>query len=124
MAALLALVALAGSFACAPSALPHLPLCWFRSASGLPCAGCGLTHSLCAISHGELVFAWDYNPFGYVAYAALLALLAWPALARGSPALEQRLRRWPGWLLLALLGAGAMMVFGICRILRLLSAAQ
>ncbi len=122
VAALMALAVLASSFAWAPSQLPRLPLCWFRSATGLPCAGCGLTHSLCAVSHGDFAAAWAYNPFGYVAYAALLALIAWPALAKASPALRQRLRHWRGWFPLVLLVSGAMIVFGVCRILGQLHA--
>ncbi|MEM7163894.1 MAG: DUF2752 domain-containing protein [Planctomycetota bacterium] len=55
--------------------LPQTSACWFKSATELPCPGCGLTRGFCSISHGELQAAWRYNPFSFVFYAAAVAVL-------------------------------------------------
>jgi hypothetical protein len=41
-----------------------LELCWFKAWTGLPCPGCGMTRSGSSLLHGDLLHAWNYNPFG------------------------------------------------------------
>ena len=62
LAALIILV----SMAVAPGRLPQVSVCPFRSATGLPCPGCGLTRAFCAIGHAEFAAAWAFNPFSFV----------------------------------------------------------
>jgi hypothetical protein len=76
---------LAVSFLFAPENLPRVPGCGFRALTGLPCPGCGLTHSLCAISHGRLGEAWAFNPFGFVFYAVAVVLLGCPWISKWFP---------------------------------------
>ncbi len=88
------------------SAGAALPACGFKAVTGLPCAGCGTTRAIVALSRLDLGAALGWNPlatasvlfafFGGLA-AGLLALLG-----RGvrEPA------RWPGWA--RLLAAGAI----------------
>ena len=38
-------------------------LCPFRTATGMPCAGCGVTRAFVAISHGHFLHAVQYNLF-------------------------------------------------------------
>ncbi|MFO7974215.1 MAG: DUF2752 domain-containing protein [Candidatus Hydrogenedentota bacterium] len=68
-----------------PHRLPGVSFCWFRSTTGLPCPGCGLTRSVFCISGGEFASAWHLNPFGYVVYGSLIVMLLLPLLARVAP---------------------------------------
>jgi hypothetical protein len=42
----------------------YFTLCGFKSFTGLPCPGCGLTHSFCALGKGDLARAFGYNLLG------------------------------------------------------------
>jgi len=112
----LALLALGISLCWRPEALPALPLCPFHEVTGLPCPGCGLTRAFCAIGHAEFARAWAFNPFGFVFYAAAIALVAWPLARRRFPGAVRRVvqSRWFGGLPIALVVA--MWLFGAWRI--------
>ncbi len=67
-------------------------LCYWRTLTGLPCPGCGLTTALFALGHGDWHGAWTANAGVFL--LPLLALLIW------------RRRQWGKfgeWLTLALL---------------------
>lgn len=81
----LALIALAVSFLFAPEGLPGIEICHFKRLTGLPCPGCGLTHSFCAISHGQFAAAWAHQPFGFVLYLGAVAAAMGPLLIRVLP---------------------------------------
>ena len=117
-----ALVALVVSVVFSPEGLPALSVCPFRRWTGLPCAGCGITRAFCAIGHGEFGSAWDYNPFGFLFYAATVALLFWPLIRRMWPDVEKRLilSSWLGRA--AILMIAVVWVFGVARILGALCA--
>ena len=108
--------ALAGTILVGPRALPHVPFCWFHSATGLPCPGCGLTRSVLAIGSGDFVAAWHFNPFGYLVYAILVVLLMLPVVARVAPRLTAVLEST--WFLntFVAVSVGALMVFGFLRL--------
>jgi uncharacterized protein DUF2752 len=53
----------------------YFTICGFRNLTGLPCPGCGLTHSFCAIGKGELLSAFSFNLLGPPLFA--LSLLLW-----------------------------------------------
>jgi len=63
--------------------LPWLPGCAFRSVTGIPCPGCGMTRAFLLLSQLRLVDAFAMNP----ASPALLTALAgwWVRPPRGSP---------------------------------------
>jgi hypothetical protein len=42
----------------------YFTFCGFKNFTGMPCPGCGLTHSFCAIGKGELGSAFAYNLLG------------------------------------------------------------
>jgi hypothetical protein len=55
----------------APVALVAIPTRWIAAApsvciirrvTGHPCPGCGMTHALSALAHGDPRSAWRYNP--------------------------------------------------------------
>ena len=56
------------------SLIPHT--CAWEHYTGLPCPFCGLTRSICEISHGRLSQAVHYNLFGPVVYATGILALA------------------------------------------------
>lgn len=113
---ILAGAALAATMLFAPRGLPHVPVCWFRSMTGLPCPGCGLTRSVFAIGSGEFAAAWHFNPFGYVVYAVLVVLLLLPALARIAPKLTGRIESSRFVNLFVGLNVAGLLVFGLLRL--------
>ncbi len=53
-----------------------MPPCLISLASGEPCWGCGITHAIVAILHGDFSLAWQYNPRSFM----LAPLLVWAYL--------------------------------------------
>ena len=117
-----AVAALTLSWVWSPSGVPDVDICPFHRLTGLPCPGCGLTHSFCAISHGSFAAAWSFNPFGYLLYGIALIILLRPLLARYYEPCERLLLR--PRLLAAGVAAlvGAMWIFGVLRIIRQVSS--
>ncbi len=95
----------------------YFTLCGFKNFTGLPCPGCGLTHSFCAIGKGELGAAFAYNLIGPPLFAfslllylsSLCVVLKWwgPALAFERVVTRVRAVR---------LFAIAFAIFGLARI--------
>ena len=75
----LALVVLAGVFIVSviyhPSEGNYFTICGFKNATGLPCPGCGLTHSFCAFGKGHWLAAFEWNLLGPPLF--LLFALVW-----------------------------------------------
>lgn len=87
-------------------AVEHGPvLCPLRFATGLPCAGCGMTRAFVALAHGRLQHALTFNllaPLLFV-WSAGWWLLAMARLVRNRP-----LPKSPPWLVkLAFFGTAA-----------------
>ena len=70
---------IAASFAYAPWVNHGPVICPMRLIFGIPCPGCGLTRSFCAIARGNLSAAFGYHALGPVLY--LVLLIAVPLLA-------------------------------------------
>ncbi|MDD9935323.1 MAG: DUF2752 domain-containing protein [Myxococcales bacterium] len=68
-----ALVILVASFLLPPRGL-GFTICWFNRWTGWPCPGCGLTRSVTHVSHGDLLGAVDYHPFGLLVWMLAVAL--------------------------------------------------
>ena len=66
---------------------PYFTICGFKTLTGLPCPGCGLTHSFCAIGKGEMLRALGFNLLG--PFVFLLTAVAW---VRSALVLAGRLR--------------------------------
>ena len=77
--ALLALVGLTAVFLISlvlkPATGEYFTICGFKNFTGLPCPGCGLTHSFCAVAQGSLVEGFKYNLLGPPLYVFLM--LVW-----------------------------------------------
>ncbi|HVG22415.1 MAG TPA: DUF2752 domain-containing protein [Blastocatellia bacterium] len=54
---------------------PYFTICGFKNFTGLPCPGCGLTHSFCALGKGDLLSAFGFNLLGPPLF--LLFVLVW-----------------------------------------------
>ena len=53
----------------------YFTICGFKTLTGLPCPGCGLTHSFCAIGKGEMLRAIGFNLLG--PFLFVLTAMAW-----------------------------------------------
>lgn len=74
--ALFAIVGLAAVFVLSVLLQPppgdYFTVCGFKNLTGLPCPGCGLTHSFCALGKGALGDAFAYNAIGPPLFLTLL----------------------------------------------------
>jgi Protein of unknown function (DUF2752) len=58
----------------------HPPLlCPLRTSTGVPCAFCGMTRSVVAALHGDVVTSLRFNPGGIVILALAVVVLARPS---------------------------------------------
>jgi Protein of unknown function (DUF2752) len=123
----LAVVMLAGVFVVSviyhPSEGNYFTICGFKNATGLPCPGCGLTHSFCAFGKGHLLAAFEWNLLGpplFLLFAlvwvrAVCVVFDWQSFPRAFDAFADRVR-------LVRLAAIAFAVFGVARIIYILVA--
>ena len=49
-------------------------ICGFKNFTGLPCPGCGLTHSFCALAKGDIAEAFAFNLLGPPLFFMLVLL--------------------------------------------------
>lgn len=52
----------------------YFTICGFKNLTGLPCPGCGLAHSFCALAKGHILSAFEYNALGPVLFIISVAL--------------------------------------------------
>jgi hypothetical protein len=52
----------------------YFTICGFKNFTGLPCPGCGLTHSFCALGKGDIADAFVFNLLGPALFLALILL--------------------------------------------------
>lgn len=92
-------------------------LCVFRLVTGYPCPTCGLTRSIVAIMHFDLIKAVHMNPFGFLIVGGL-AVWWVVSLYEMATGLTTSLHRWMVryTLHLVLLCLGALGLFGVLRI--------
>jgi hypothetical protein len=96
-------------------------ICGFKNLTGLPCPGCGLTHSFCEIGKGHLAGALQWNWLGIPLFLLMLAIWAKALLVltnqyRPAFALDQLAAR----VKILRLTAIAFAVYGIGRIVYIL----
>lgn len=62
----------------------YFTICGFKNITGLPCPGCGLTHSFCALAKGDLLSAVAFNALGPLLFLALALIWVRAALVLAS----------------------------------------
>jgi hypothetical protein len=125
----LALFALVGFFAVFLTSVLFTPLdgqyfsvCGFKNFTGLPCPGCGLTHSFCALGKGELINAFAFNWLGPPLF--LVMVLLWirsACVLLNQTGVVQRLDRIAGRFNIVKAFAIGFVVYGIARIAYLIA---
>jgi hypothetical protein len=100
---------------------PYFTICGFKNFTGLPCPGCGLTHSFCAIGKGNFISAFGFNLLGpplFLTFAMLWMRSAGVLLKKYKPVIvfDRMAERFH--LVKSFLFAFA--VFGLLRIIYLL----
>lgn len=118
-----------GAIACAASLAPRqagygthtqmgLPGCGFLARTGYPCPGCGMTTSIAAMAHGQVLKAAGAQLFGAMLFLAAVTfgLLGLIDAVTGANLLgKARPRPWWAWVALAglLLGWGVKVALGV-----------
>lgn len=54
---------------------PKISLCMFYNLTKLPCPGCGLTRSFCAMAKGQIIEAFNFHLLGPIIFTATVT--AW-----------------------------------------------
>ena len=57
-----------------PPAGDYFTVCGFKNFTGLPCPGCGLTHSFCALGRGDVADAFGFNVLGPPLFLSLVLI--------------------------------------------------
>jgi hypothetical protein len=99
----------------------YFTVCGFKNLTGLPCPGCGLTHSFCEIGKGHLASAVRWNLLGIPLFLVIIlvwvqALFILTDKIKLASALEQLAARLRPLRLFAL----AFVLYGLGRILYIL----
>lgn len=100
-----------------PPEREYFTVCGFKNFTGLPCPGCGLTHSFCALGKGQIAGAFGFNLLGPPLFFVLVLL--W--IRSASVLLNQHsvviwLDRIAGRLSVARAFAIGFVVYGVARI--------
>ncbi|MGH9762183.1 MAG: DUF2752 domain-containing protein, partial [Blastocatellia bacterium] len=99
----------------------YFTICTFRNFTGLPCPGCGLTHSFCSFAKGHLVDALRFNAIGPPLFVVMVFVWIRNALillnrASAASAMDSV---WKRFRLTAVFATG-FAVYGIGRIVYIL----
>ena len=104
-----------------PSTGEYFTICGFKNLTGLPCPGCGLTHSFCALTQGDIGGAFSFNLLGPLLYLALVAVWGRSmCVMLDRTALVRRYDEFVARFSLVRMYAIAFGVYGIVRIVYLL----
>ena len=99
----------------------YFTICAFKNVTGLPCPGCGLTHSFCALGKGDVSSAARFNLMGPPIF--LLLMLLWLRYAFFIAGWEKAVKffdREAARLKIARVALIALAIFGVARIIFLL----
>src|SRR5687768_1822652 len=84
-----------------PGKSGFFPICPFRALTGLTCPGCGSTRALHRLLHGDMVAAFEFNPFLVLSLPFLAYVLVryTTAAVTGRPLQGNRLNAKYIWML-------------------------
>ena len=100
----------------------YFTICGFKNLTGLPCPGCGLTHSFCALGKGDVGGALGFNLLGPPLFFALILLwIRSGCVLLNRTAVVERLDRFARRFNIVKAFAIAFAVYGIARIVYLLA---
>jgi uncharacterized protein DUF2752 len=105
-----------------PSSGDYFTICGFKNFTGLPCPGCGLTHSFCALGSGHMMDAFGFNLLGPPLF--LVFVLVWIRSASvlvNRSNLAQGLDRMASRFNVVRAMAIAFAVYGVIRIIYLIA---
>ncbi len=105
-----------------PPAGDYFTVCGFKNFTGLPCPGCGLTHSFCALGKGDFTAAFGFNLLGPALF--LVLVMVWmrsASVLMNRRGIVQLLDGLAGRLNLAQAFVIAFVVYGVVRILYLIA---
>lgn len=57
-----------------PATGDYFTICIFKNITGLPCPGCGLTHSFCSLAKGQVWDAFRFNGLGPLLFLAFFCV--------------------------------------------------
>jgi hypothetical protein len=105
-----------------PPDAQYFTICGFKNFTGLPCPGCGLTHSFCALGKGEFINAFAFNWLGPLLFLVLVLLWIRSAcVLLNKTGVVQRLDRIAGRFNTVKAFAIGFVVYGIARIVYLIA---
>ena len=100
----------------------YFTICGFKNLTGLPCPGCGLTHSFCALGKGDFGGAFGFNLLGPPLFFALVLLwIRSGCVLLNRTAIVQRVDRVARRFNIVKAFAIAFAVYGMGRIVYLLA---
>ena len=100
----------------------YFTICGFKNFTNLPCPGCGLTHSFCALGKGHLADAFTFNLLGPPLFLALLLLwVRSGCVLLNRTVVIERVDRMAGRLNIVKAFAIGFVVYGIARIAYLIA---
>jgi hypothetical protein len=100
----------------------YFTICGFKNVTGLPCPGCGLTHSFCALGKGEVADAFGFNLLGPPLFLVLVLIWIRSAFVLSNRiGAVQLLDRIAGRFKVAWTFAIGFAVYGIARIVYLVA---
>jgi hypothetical protein len=104
-----------------PPAEQYFTVCGFKTLTGLPCPGCGLTHSFCALGKAKVADAFVFNLLGPPLFLSLVGLWIRSAcVLMNRTAAVQQIDRSGERLQLVRAFIVAFAVYGVARIVYLL----
>ena len=91
------------------SSLPLPESCAARQLFGINCPGCGLTRAFIAISGGQWVRAWHFNPASFAVYLFVVVQIPWRCIQMGR-IVTHRIPVFSIWLFLPLVVVAASLL--------------
>ncbi len=95
----------------------YFTICLFKNSTGLPCPGCGLSHSFCALGKGDWSAAFAFHLLGPLLFLTFIFIFARAlCVLTGWQRPVQALDQWVRQVKLFHLYFAAFIIYGLARI--------